>query len=326
MTSEALRGPSRAAIVDALLLRGPERTAAACPPAVRERVRQLAFAARTRARAADLLVEGNAASAIVLYRESALLYIAAFTAASTGEDVREPLALEDLLARFAGLPKPPPPGGLERFLDELNGADRLAVDRLDVGQAAERGEAARALVAWLGRLVEPRTVEEIRFARAGRLGALAVAGVLVAAWIVAGAVARRNIALHKPVSVSAVHPTATSPPSGLTDGVKSGSYGVHTANAADPWVQVDLQRVYFVDTVKVYNRGDGWFDDGLPMTMQLSEDGARFMDVGTRTTSFSQTTPWVVKPGHRAARYIRVRGARDRYVTLSELEAFGDPK
>jgi hypothetical protein len=108
--------------------------------------------------------------------------------------------------------------------------------------------------------------------------------------------------------------------------VKSGSYGVHTNSGEDPWVQVDLGAVYAVDTVKVYNRGDGWFDDGLPMMLRLSENGRDFVDVAARTTHFTQAVPWTIETGHRPARYIRVRGARGRYVTLSELEAFGEKK
>jgi len=41
--------------------------------------------------------------------------------------------------------------------------------------------------------------------------------------------------------------------------------------------------------IKLYNRGDGWFDDALlPLTLELSENGTDFVVVDRRTTSFGQ--------------------------------------
>jgi hypothetical protein len=112
----------------------------------------------------------------------------------------------------------------------------------------------------------------------------------------------------------------------LTDGVISGAtYGVHTDVSDAPWVQVDLLAVYALDKIKIYNRGDAFFDDGLPMTLQVSDNGVTFVDVETRTKLFGQTTPWVAKARGLKARFVRIRGARGKYVTLSELEVFGRP-
>jgi hypothetical protein len=334
-TNEALRGLSRTAIADAFLLRTPERTAAGYPAPLRDSMLELYLAAGNRARAAELLGEGegNVPSALTLYREAAMLYMAAFVTARSGAAVTEPLQAADLVSQFQALPIPPPPcapGEFERFLAQLCGDDVLAADRLDASAALARAGVARAVVGWLQRLIEPRTVAEIRFVRSARIATVAlVAAVAVSAvvWSILRPILwRENIALHKPVTVSGVHPGATSPPSGLTDGVKSGSYGVHTDSSDASWVQVDLGAVYAVDAVKAYNRGDGWFDDGLPMTLQLSENGLEFFDVATRTTHFSQTAPWTTETGHRPARYIRIRAVRGRYVSLSELEAFGEKK
>jgi hypothetical protein len=142
-------------------------------------------------------------------------------------------------------------------------------------------------------------------------------------WFVMRVFTPTNIALHKRVLVSSTHSNSTAPEGGLTDGDTGGAYGVHTALEENPWVRVDLGDVYQLRKVKVYNRGDGWFDDSLPLTLELSENGVDFAVVDKRTTSFSQWSPWVVAPDGKRARYIQVHGARGKFVVLSELEAYG---
>src|SRR5258708_38822101 len=62
---------------DLFTLKDAERRAAAGPPHQAERMRELISAADDRAAAAGGLVDGHVASALVLYREAALLYMAA---------------------------------------------------------------------------------------------------------------------------------------------------------------------------------------------------------------------------------------------------------
>jgi uncharacterized membrane protein len=329
LRDEILRGLSRTAIADAFLLRGPERAATSYPASLHASMLELYLAAGTRARAADVLAEESTPSALTLYREAALLYMAAFVTVRSGVAITEPLDAADLVSQFQALPPSPlpcAPAEFERFLSQLGNADILAVDRLDAPAASARAQVARAVVAWLRRLIEPRTVAEIRFTRSARIGTLALVAAVALGALVWPIFAPENIALNKPVSVSGVQPGSTSPPSGLTDGVTSGSYGVHTTFSDNPWVQVDLGAVYAVGSVKIYNRGDDAFDAGLPMTLQLSENGRDFVDIETRKTTFSQKAPWKANTGHRLARYIRIRGTRGKYVSLRQLEAFGEKK
>ncbi|HEY2900622.1 MAG TPA: discoidin domain-containing protein [Polyangia bacterium] len=276
---------------------------------------------------ANHLVEGHVASALVLYREAALLYVAAFVAAGSDQPLADPLQADDVLARFGRLRQrsvvPIDQAALERFFDLVRGGDLLAVDRLDSRSAAEVGLAAQRMVGALAKLVEPRTVSEIRFERGVRLSALGLIVGALLIWVASSILGHINIALHMPVTASGLHPTAKSPPGGLTDGVTTGAYGIHSSISDNPWVQVDLQAVYRIDKVKIYNRGDGWFDDGLPMTLQFSTDGASFADIDTRTTNFGQLIPWTVKARGKTARYVRVRSTKGKYVALSEVEVFG---
>jgi hypothetical protein len=311
------------------LLKDNELLAASCAAAVRPAVRAFAHAGRERAAVAERLREGHASIALTLFREAAFFYMAAFVASRTGELPAEALSGEGVLTRFRALEGDAPMEGTpERraaFLDSVRAPDPLAVERLTADEAREAAQTASVVVSRLAALVEPRDVSDIRFVRRARQGGLALATLALVAWLAARLIpGPTNLALHKPVLTSGVHPAATSPPAGLTDGVTLGGYGVQTAVAALPWVSVDLLEVHAVDEIKVYNRGDGWYNDGLPMTVQLSQDGASFVDVGTRTTTFGQEVPWVLEVPHQKARFVRVRGGAGKYVALSELEVFGD--
>jgi hypothetical protein len=171
--------------------------------------------------------------------------------------------------------------------------------------------------------IEPRSIAEIRRSRWLRLVVLGAAALAFVVWVGMRMFAPTNIALHKRVLVSSVHPSSTAPEGGLTDGSTGGGYDVHTAQEDNPWVRVDLGDVYQLKKVKVYNRGDGWFDDCLPLTLEFSENGVDFTAADRRTTSFSQWSPWVYAADGQKARYIQVHGARGKFVALTELEAYG---
>ena len=82
-------------------------------------------------------------------------------------------------------------------------------------------------------------------------------------------------------------------------------------------------RRYRITKVKIYNRGDGYFDDGLPMTLEFSENGTDFVEIDKRTKSFGQWVPWTADGDKKPARYVRIHGNRGSYVALNEIEVFG---
>jgi hypothetical protein len=201
--------------------------------------------------------------------------------------------------------------------------DPLVLDRLPRDEALRRLGSVRSVVQALRNLNEPRSLARIRALRVGRLALLAALVVGIVAWSAGAAFKPTNIALHKPVTVSSVHPFATGAQTMLTDGVTTGAYGAHTNKEEAPWVQVDLTAVYRLDRVKIYNRGDGWFDDALPLTLALSENGTDFVVVDTRSKSFGQWSPWIFEAKKMRARYVRVKGAPGSYVALRQIEVFG---
>jgi hypothetical protein len=316
---------SRETLADALLLRDRERIAVTYSPAQRTTVRGLVAAAAERTRAAALVLERHPTSALTLYREAARLLVTALLAAGAGAASADPGRGDDLSAaldalRARGLR---PPVATDAFWAHLREDAGVAADHRARPESLALAEGGREAVAWLARLVEPRDVAELRFLRRTRLWVGGVATALVLAslgWLVAP---RRNLALHKPVTVSGLAPEGASTPDGLTDGVIAGSYGVRTKASDAPWVQVDLKAPYLIDLVRIYNRGDEALEEGLPMTLQLSDNGRDFTDLETRNSTFGQTTPWTIKLEHRRGRYLRVRGLRGHFLALSELEAFG---
>jgi hypothetical protein len=311
---------------DALVIRQAEATAAGYPPSEQARMRQCVRAAAERAQAADDLLERHPACALTLYREAALLSMAAFVAVSPNGSGVDRLSSPEVLSLFrqavATGRAPISEAELNWFVEHILDDSLLTIDRPELWRAAE-AERAQGIVRKLATLVEPRSVSEIRFERGVRLTGLGLIVCALLVWAAVDFFTRPNLALHKPVTSSGIFPTSTALAGGLTDGVTTGSYGIHTNVSDNPWVQVDLLALFKIDKVKIFNRGDGWFNDGLPMTLQLSEDGLHFTTADTRTTSFGQKTPWIVKGHGKKARYVRVAGSRGKYVSLSELEVFG---
>jgi hypothetical protein len=305
-----------ASVREALLLEHAMRAVRSYPDGAR--VTALARAGGEAALLADrALDDGYLASALALYREAALqLMAAAVVAAPGGGPVADPLPRTELLARFREGGRRGPTS-FEAF------SASLETER-PVGAPPARSEVedARDNVRWLGTLVEARGLPELRFERGLRVGLSGVLAVAALAWVASSLGSGNNVALHKPVTASGLF-NSSIVPAGLTDGVIAGApWGIHTKVGGSPWVQVDLGKVYAIDKIDVYNRGDAYFDEGLPMTLQLSEDGVTFSDLEKRTTSFSQSAPWVAKANGRKARYVRVTGALGKYVTLSELEVY----
>jgi hypothetical protein len=284
-------------------------------------------AARARADAADELVEREPRAAWPLYREAAVLYMAAVLSVRSPTKLDEPLRTDQVVTLFGELEHvKAPPGSREKlrdFLAQLVAADPLLFDALRGPEAVDKLRELRPWIGWLGELVETRTPRELGRQRLVRLAVAGMFAIAIFCWVFFVKLAPPDIALHKPVSVSSTHPNSTAAPAGLTDGATTGPYGVHTNLEAAPWVQVDLLAVYRIDQVKVYNRGDGWFDDGLPMTLLFSTNGTDFKEVDKRTTSFGQWLPWTYGAHHQTARYIRIAGAPGKYVALSELVVSG---
>jgi hypothetical protein len=307
-------------VVEFFTLRRAERTVRAYMPAQSARVRKHVQAAEKRLRAGRRVTE--AVPAAMLLREGVLQYLIAMEAA------RDAAAPEGAAAPLPPLPPDPArpeadPSDDVRARAAIASRDPLYFDGLSDEDVERARWALDRAGAMLRQRIESRTVVAVRGTRWGRFAAVVV---LLVWGVVAFARARllpKNIALGKPVHPSSL---AENPPSGaeLVDGETGASFGVKTREEDNPNVVIDLEGVYWIDTIKVHNRVEGWFDDCLPLVVELSRDGTKWDEIARRDRHFDANPPWVIEGGGRGARYVRLRVARPHaYLALSEVEVYG---
>jgi hypothetical protein len=75
--------------------------------------------------------------------------------------------------------------------------------------------------------------------------------------------------------------------------------------------------------VNVFGRGDGYYDQSIPLSLEASDDGDTYRAVAQRDTPFSADDPWLIKPIDLVARFIRLRTLRRSYLVLGEVEVYG---
>ncbi len=306
-------------------LRESERLVSAYAPEQYARVRSHFEAAERRRKAALSLAP--AVPAALLLCEAAREYLVAIEAARNAGP--GPDGEFDAAAVLPPLPPDPIRGAATPTSDQLVRAalashDPLYVDRLPADDAELLRRALERAVSILRRGVEVRSLEHLRVSRWGRQAAAAIVVGYLALAGVRAAFVPTDIALGKPVhSSSRKH----NPPDGheLVDGVVGGGFALHTNTEDSPNAVIDLVDTYFLDRIAVYNRTDGWFDDCLPLVVEISTDGAAYHELARRTASFGTDPPWTVEGRHLVVRYVRLRvDRRSSYLALSEVKVFGE--
>lgn len=304
-------------------LRRAEQLVRDRPPAQRERIHRLVQAAGARL-SAGRCVPG-AVPASLLLKDAVVQLLRAMEAARHPE-----LDDEGLAARPLTMPTlaPDPARPRAEPTDDawaraaVASSDPLYFDNLCAEDAERTRWALDRAASMLRRHLEARSLARVRATRWGRRAAV---GVIVLWGLVTFARAKlspRDIALGKPV-----HPSSqkAAPPDGqtLVDGDTGTSVGVHTNVEDSPSVTIDLEAGYWLSIVKVYNRMDGWFDDCLPLVVEVSQDGKAFTELARRDTHFGTSPPWTVDAGGRPGRYVRLRVDKRGYLALSEVEVYG---
>ena len=269
----------------------------------------------------------RAVPAAVLFRDAVVHYLLAAEIAK-GASAEDGPRLEDSLAstmpELASDPARPAadPSDDARVRTALASREPLYFDHLSPEDASRTRWALDRAASTLRRRTEARSLANIQATRWGRRTAVAVILTYLAIVGVRAAVVTPNVALHKPVTPSSV---AHVPADGqdLVDGDTGTSFGVHTRVEDSPHVVIDLLDSYRIDRVAVHNRVDGWFDDCLPLVVELSSDGKTYKEIARRETHFDGNPPWIVHASGERARYVRLRVARRSYLALSEVEVFG---
>jgi hypothetical protein len=130
--------------------------------------------------------------------------------------------------------------------------------------------------------------------------------------------------------VSAASPAGNVTPeqdaAGGCDGVKTGTWGFHTAEETNPWWQVDLGKPAALDRVVIYNRCDGTAGRSSRIMVLLSSDARSFKQAyqhdGTVFGGQPDNHPLSVPLKGRIARYVRLQLPGHSYFHLDEVEIY----
>jgi hypothetical protein len=315
---------ARSALSEFFLMRSAERALRSRGEAQASLVQMHASAADRRIAAARELEGPRNVGAALLLREALCAALRARAASRDASLTRDGLADLDLVAELSGFADEGRPSAfaLEPTRDLLASRDPLLFDVLNEAKLEEARANLDRAVSVVRRQVDARAPAQLRLARFIRLGAVAAALLCVIGLVIWKVLSPPNLALGMPVQSSSLHSESRSA-EGLVNGKIERTWGVHTGREESPWVAIDLGVARQLGSVRVHNRGDGWFDDCLPLVVELSLDGVHYTEIGRRAKRFEQDSPWRVKANGQAARYVRVRVARASYLALSEVEVFG---
>ena len=113
---------------------------------------------------------------------------------------------------------------------------------------------------------------------------------------------------------------------GACDGVRSGSWGMHTAREENPWWQIDIGRAVPLDEILVYNRCDDLAQRAWDLSILLSLDGDEFEEVyrhdGTPFFGRPDNRPLSVHLERQKARYVRIQLPGNTCLHLDEVEIY----
>jgi hypothetical protein len=317
---------AREGVREFFLLERAEKKSETLTPSQREIVRAYHVAAGRRIEVArHLRGPIQTPPALLLYQQGALFHVLGYLVHKDESLDPESLTREEAFRRFDdailgdGLA---PPMEFERAKPMLLGSDPLALDRVTADEAGRRIEELANAVRWLAHLLDPRSPREIKNARVVRLlvGAAVVLAFLIG--VAMRMVARKNLALAKTAIASSDMFSAAAP--GAVDGFRGSAYGFHSQLEESPWLSIDLGRAFSITEAKVFGRTDGYYDQSIPLALEVSDDGSDYRQVASRTEVFSDYDPWVVKlEPSPVARYVRLRTMRQSYLVLGEVEVYG---
>jgi hypothetical protein len=302
------------------LLENARSTIAAYTPDQHARVAQLKAAGDARL-AAGRRTPMSIASCLLL-RDAVAMFARARAAARDPRLDDASLAALDCASEVTPL-SPDPLDGREgdgqRVREALVAGDHLYFDRLDPAALARLRIALERAARALRGGVEARSLLHVKALRWGRIAAV----VLVAMYGFSLLAKPRNVAVGKPVKISSSRGPTFPDGHELATGRPGFTYAAATNVEDSPNIVVDLLGEYKIDRVEVYNRADGWWDDCLPLVIEVSRDGTSYTELGRRDTHFGFDEPWVTPGGGKVARFVRARVARRSYLALGRLAVFG---
>jgi FkbM family methyltransferase len=140
----------------------------------------------------------------------------------------------------------------------------------------------------------------------------------------------QNLCLNKPAQQSSLSPwSKLHDARGAVNGVKTGLYGFHTNFEKDPWWQVDLESIYSLQEIRLYNRLDAATErvETLRVLLSLDCKNWHLAYVNDEDYVFGgiDGNPLIISLEAVKTRYIRLQLNETNYLHIDEVEAYGFP-
>jgi hypothetical protein len=136
----------------------------------------------------------------------------------------------------------------------------------------------------------------------------------------------KNIALGKPAKQSSTSKwSQPNDAQGAVSGIKTGDMGFHTEKEESPWWQVDLEDIYELDRITIYNR-EIHAERASNLSVLVSQDERDWHIIHKANQKFGgviANTPLNISGDRHKARYVRVQLNNFDYLHLDEVEVYG---
>ena len=139
-----------------------------------------------------------------------------------------------------------------------------------------------------------------------------------------------NLALNKPTTQSSVFEPEIYgyDPQGACNGKKTGGFGFHTLPENQPWWQIDLQGIYQISEIKIYNRIN--FEKcASTLNILLSQDALNwelcYSNDQENIFGGIDGKPLIVDVQDKVARFVQLKLRESTSFHLDEVEIYGIP-
>ncbi|WP_318285998.1 discoidin domain-containing protein [Limnospira fusiformis] len=137
-----------------------------------------------------------------------------------------------------------------------------------------------------------------------------------------------NLALNKPTVQSSVYQPEIYgyDPQGACNGKKTGKFGFHTCQENQPWWQIDLQAIYQLTQIRIYNRIN-FEERASTLNILLSEDALNwelfYSNNPDNLFGGINGKPLIVDIAYKVARFVRLQLREIESLHLDEVEIYG---